>query len=228
MFCLDFLVVSIGKVSLMPATSSWLESSFSALNRAERGRVICIVQAQICSNSPMFLLGLWVSIGYTMNPFSVMITEASAPNEYLKWVKVTVLSALHILIYFSCILILWHRYYHSHLLSGNLLSLLRLSYLPRVTLLISGKARIWTQSLNPAWNSNDAGKPEWIQSLKTKYKEILKIRNLKGEIKFSFFLNWPELKNSLTAKYTEFFTPDWRKYKTFKESCDKGFEVRRN
>lgn len=38
-----------------------------------------------------------------------------------------------------------------------------------------------------------------------KYKEILKIWNLKGEIKFSFFLNRPELKNSLTAKYTEFF-----------------------
>lgn len=65
------------------------------------------LKTQMCSDSPVFLLGLWMSTGYTMNPFSVIITEALAPIEYLTWVKVTVLSALHVLIYFTLTLTLW-------------------------------------------------------------------------------------------------------------------------
>lgn len=44
----------------------------------------------------------------------------------------------------------------------------------------------------------------------------------------SFYLNWPELKNSLIAKYSIFFTQDLRRCKVVKELCNKRLEIMKN
>ena len=113
-------------------------TSFSALKGVERDSGICIVK-----NTDVFKLTHFppwpLSQGCAINPFSVITTKATA----LKWAKDTVLSVLHVLLLPSYSLDIditiptngcrnWIK--------------LRLSYLPKITWLISGEATIWTDA----------------------------------------------------------------------------------